>query len=93
MNVAHPKAHLYSSNLKEIRVPEELLQRSTFWIIAYAAKPFILIMLAMLAGLMIGPLWVAVPVAALLLLAAQRHFQTLIHDAAHYFYSRNPIKE
>ncbi|MFD1987661.1 fatty acid desaturase [Mesorhizobium newzealandense] len=92
MNVAHPKAHLYSSNLKEIRVPEELLQRSTFWIVAYAAKPFILIMLAMLAGLMIGPLWVAVPVAALLLLAAQRHFQTLIHDAAHYFYSRNPSR-
>jgi len=71
-----------------LTLPAQLRTRSVLWISIYTAKPFALIALALLPIAMLQPMaWV--PVAALLMLAAQRHFQTLVHDGAHGFFHRS----
>ncbi|MCB2077312.1 MAG: fatty acid desaturase [Novosphingobium sp.] len=37
-----------------------------------------------------APFWISLPLSMLLLLAAQRSFQTLVHDSSHFFYSARP---
>jgi fatty acid desaturase len=75
---------------EQVRLPETCAERSLPWILAFGGRPF-----AWLAGalLLVGsglPGWLAWPAAALCLLLAQRHFQTLVHDAAHGFYHPTP---
>ncbi|SON54594.1 Fatty acid desaturase [Hartmannibacter diazotrophicus] len=78
-------------DLRSIRLPEDVLERSTLWIALYALKPFLFLALAVAAG-QFDALWLSVPLACLALLAAQRHFQTLVHDASHYFYSKSAAR-
>lgn len=72
-----------------IKLPAEVRARSTVWIAIYAAKPFALIALALLPFVAAAQPLYWLPVTALAMLAAQRHFQTLVHDASHNFFHRN----
>jgi fatty acid desaturase len=74
---------------ERIKLPRICYERSLLWIIAFGARPFGWIVAAFLAADFSGwPGWIAWPLAALCLLLAQRHFQTLVHDASHAFYHR-----
>jgi fatty acid desaturase len=84
--VARGSRAFYSS-LTDLKIPDEVRSRSSFWITVYAAKPFVLIALGLAAGHFANG-WLALPLMFLTYLAAQRHFQTLVHDASHHFYSR-----
>lgn len=66
-----------------IKLPRICYQRSLLWITAFGARPF-----AWVAGAFLMASYDAWPVAALCLLLAQRHLQTLVHDASHAFYHR-----
>lgn len=76
---------LYTTQLRAIALPPELRERSGLWIALYAAKPHVLIAVALGLLATVSP-WFAVPFAMLAMLAAQRHFQTLVHDASHQFF-------
>jgi fatty acid desaturase len=74
----------------DLSVPPELCVRSNLWIAIYAAKPFALIaagLVPVYLGLVGQGLWL-VP-AMLLFLMAQRHFQTIVHDSSHGFFSHD----
>jgi fatty acid desaturase len=71
---------------ERIHLPRAYYARSTLWIALFAARPFLWIAVALL--LATSGTWIAWPAAAVALLIAQRHFQTLVHDASHNFYHR-----
>ena len=73
---------------EKIRLPAGCFERSPAWIALYAARPFGLIALAFASVLSDLPGWLAWPAAGVLLLLAQRHFQTLVHDSSHAFFHR-----
>jgi fatty acid desaturase len=74
---------------ERIKLPKICYERSRLWITAFGARPFAWIAAAfILAGLKGWSGWIAWPLAAFCLLLAQRHFQTLVHDASHAFYHR-----
>jgi fatty acid desaturase len=74
---------------EQIKLPSICYERSLPWIAAFGARPFAWIAAAfLLAGLSGGLAWIGWPLTALCLLLAQRHFQTLVHDASHAFYHR-----
>jgi fatty acid desaturase len=69
---------------ERIKLPKEYSERSLLWTVVFAAWPFLWIAAALvLAG---SGTWIAWPAAVAALLVAQRHFQTLVHDASHNFY-------
>lgn len=71
-----------------MKLPETCAERSLLWILAFGGRPFAWIAGALVVAGSAMPGWIAWPVAALCLLLAQRHFQTLVHDASHGFYHR-----
>jgi fatty acid desaturase len=71
---------------ERIRLPASCSERSRLWIVLFGARPFAWMTTAfLLAGVGGFAGW---PAAAVCLLIAQRHFQTLVHDAAHGLYHR-----
>jgi fatty acid desaturase len=71
---------------ERIKLPKQYFERSLAWTVLFAARPFLWIAAALaLAG---SGTWIAWPAAVAALLVAQRHFQTLVHDASHGFYHR-----
>lgn len=76
----------HMAELRAQPLPVRAKERSLGWTACYAVRPFALIAFAIAAAHWLGPV-VAVSGAFLLLLAAQRAFQTLVHDASHDFYS------
>lgn len=71
---------------ERIKLPKQCFERSVVWTVVFAVRPFLWIAAALLlAG---SGIWIAWPAAVAALLVAQRHFQTLVHDASHNFYHR-----
>jgi fatty acid desaturase len=71
---------------ERIKLPKQYFERSVAWTVVFAARPFLWIAAALvLTG---SGTWMAWPAAVAALLVAQRHFQTLVHDASHNFYHR-----
>jgi fatty acid desaturase len=73
---------------ERIKLPETCAERSLPWVLAFGGRPFAWIAGALLLAGSGLPGWTAWPVAALCLLLAQRHFQTLVHDASHGLHHR-----
>src|SRR5918995_2694332 len=79
---------------ERIKLPKVCCERSLPWILAFCGRPFAWIAGALVLADSGTPDWIVWPVAALCLLLAQRHFQTLVHDASHGFYHRKgPIND
>ena len=77
---------------KKIRLPDHLSSRSVLYVAAYAACPFLLIGMSVVLGRLATESWfVLLPAHFVLLLAAQRCFQTLVHDASHRLYSEKSL--
>jgi fatty acid desaturase len=68
-------------------LPDELKRRSTGWIVAYASLPFAYTFGAAALGRSALPWWAQTLLAFPLVLAAQRTFLTLVHEASHKFYA------
>jgi fatty acid desaturase len=85
ISVSHPTDSALRGHVRaeRIRLPRACYERSHLWIVAFGARPF-----AWLAAAFVLASYHAWPAAALCLLLAQRHFQTLVHDASHGFYHR-----
>lgn len=72
---------------EQVKLPKSCYRRSVWWIVLFGARPFAWIAAAFLVvGASGWPGAIAWPLATLCLLLAQRHFQTLVHDASHAFY-------
>jgi fatty acid desaturase len=89
MSTEQPAASILRGHLRaeQIKLPGACYERSRFWIAAFAARPFAW-MAAAFGLVLMAPGWLGWPAAGLCLLIAQRHFQTLVHDASHAFYHR-----
>lgn len=74
---------------EDVRIPRELRQRSTVLIARNAAQPFVFIAVALAVAWVSDAWYVAVPVAAVFFLLAQRSFQTLVHDLSHRLFSND----
>ena len=75
-----------------IRPPAFCSERSALWTLLFGARPFAWMAAALLLAGFGG--WAGWPAAALCLLVAQRHFQTLVHDGSHGLYHRTrPIND
>jgi fatty acid desaturase len=73
---------------ERIKLPGICSERSLLWTVLFAGRPFAWLVGAIaLAGSGV-PGWLAWPVATIALLIAQRHLQTLVHDASHGLYHR-----
>ena len=73
---------------ERIKLPEACSRRSLVWTVLFAGRPFAWLSAAVvLAGSGLSG-WLVWPLAAVALLIAQRHLQTLVHDASHGFYHR-----
>lgn len=70
-------------------LPRGLDARSSAWILASAALPFVYIAAAIVLVKSSLPLPITVLLAFLLIVAAQRAFLTLVHDASHKLYSKD----
>ena len=78
---------------KKIRLPDHLGSRSLSYIAAYASTPFLLIGASVIIGRLTIEAWIfLLPVHFVLLLAAQRCMQTIVHDASHRLFSENPFR-
>mgnify|MGYP001494667178 CR=1 FL=1 len=69
------------------KVPRELLERSSWNIFSSGVRPFLYIGAAIGICRLPVPIWAALVFAFFPVLAAQRAFLTLVHDASHKLYS------
>lgn len=67
-------------------LPDELKRRSALHVVAYASLPFAYTLGAAALGRTALPWWAQTLLAFPLVLAAQRTFLTLVHEASHKFY-------